>query len=88
MARIIKGKNFLDIFPFYNRDDVVEDPSQDRLKKYHKNDFYPFRPCSFMGLQASCPNNSWEVLRIYLTVTIWNLSTSARMVLGKNLWTE
>ena len=65
MARLIKGKQFLDVFPFYNRADVVEAPSQKRLKKYHKNDFYPFRPCSFMGLQASCPNNSWEVLRIY-----------------------
>ena len=42
-----------------------EDPSENRLKKYHKNDFYPFRPCSLMGLQASCPNNSWEVLRRY-----------------------
>ena len=65
MARLIKGKQFLDVFPFYNRADVVEAPSQKRLKKYHKNDFYPFRPCSFMGFQASCPNNSWEVLRIY-----------------------
>ena len=65
MARLIKGNLFLDVFAFYNRVDVVEDPSENRLKKYHKNDFYPFRPCSFMGLQASCPNNSWEVLRIY-----------------------
>ena len=65
MARLIKGNLFLDVFPFYNRADVVEDPSENRLKQYHKNDFYPFRPCSFMGLQASCPNNSWEVLRIY-----------------------
>ena len=65
MARIIKDNLFLDVFPFYNRVDVVEDPSEGRLKHYHKNDFYPFRPCSFMGLQASCPNNSWEVLRIY-----------------------
>ena len=65
MARLIKGKQFLDVFPFYNRADVVEAPSQKRLKKYHKNDFYPFRPCSFMGFHASCPNNSWEVLRIY-----------------------
>ncbi|CAH3015190.1 unnamed protein product [Porites evermanni] len=65
MARLIKGNLFLDVFAFYNRVDVVEDPSENRLKKYHKNDFYPFRPCSFMGLQASCPNNSWEVLRLY-----------------------
>ena len=65
MARLIKGNLFLDVFAFYNGVDAVEDPSENRLKKYHKNDFYPFRPCSFMGLQASCPNNSWEVLRLY-----------------------
>ena len=65
MARLIKGNNHIDFYHFYNRVDVVDDPCEDRLKHYHKKDFYPFRPCSFMGLQASCPNNSWEVLRIY-----------------------
>ena len=65
MARLIKGNYHIDFYHFYNRVDVVDDPCEDRLKQYHKKDFYPFRPCSFMGLQASCPNNSWEVLRIY-----------------------
>ena len=69
MARLIKGYLFLDVFAFYNRADVVEAPSENRLKKYHKNDFYPFRPCSFMGLYFGsdnlepihkCKNGSWD----------------------------
>ena len=65
MARLIKGKLHIEFFHFYDEVDTIKDPSQNRLKDYHKKDFYPLRPCSFMGLQASCPNNPWEVLRIY-----------------------
>ena len=65
MARFIKGNNFLDFFHFYDRHDTVEDPSEERLKRYPKEDFYPFLPCRFMGIEASCPHRPWEILRIY-----------------------
>ena len=65
MARLVKGNLFLDFFQFYDRNHTVEDPSEERLKRYPKEDFYPFRPCSFMGEEASCPNRPWEILRIY-----------------------
>ena len=65
MARLIKGDLHIDFFHFYDRVHTIEDPCVGRLKEYSKKDFYPFRSCSFMGLDASCPNNPWEILRIY-----------------------
>lgn len=65
LGRLIKGNSHIDIYHFYDRVNTVEDTSNDRSKEYEKKDFYPFQSCSFMGLTASCPNNSWKILRIY-----------------------
>ena len=65
MARLIRGSVFVDFFHFYEKGDLIEDPSENRLKQYNRSDFYPFRPCSFMGFNASCPNRPWEILRVY-----------------------
>ena len=65
LGRLIKGKRHIDIFHFYDRVRYVDDPSDDRLKQYSKEHFYPFRPCDFMGVQACCPNNPWKILSIY-----------------------
>lgn len=65
MARLLKGNLHIDVFHFYDRVHTVEDPSDDRHKEYDKKHFYPFQSCNFMGIEASCPNNPWEILRIY-----------------------
>lgn len=65
MARLIRGSVFVDFFHFYEKGHLIEDPSENRLKQYNKTDFYPFRPCSFMGFNASCPNWPWKILRVY-----------------------
>lgn len=65
MGRLFKGNLHIDIFHFYERVHYVEDPSESKLKQYRKKDFYPFRSCSFMGFEASCPNKPWEILRLY-----------------------
>ncbi|KAL9987159.1 hypothetical protein ACROYT_G001416 [Oculina patagonica] len=65
MGRLIKGNLHIDFFHFYERVHYVDDPSNSNLKQYHKKDFYPFTPCSFMGFAASCPSKPWEILRIY-----------------------
>jgi len=66
MGRLFKGNLHIDIFHFYERVHYVEDPSESKLKQYQKEDFYPLRPCTFMGFEASCPNKPWEILRLYL----------------------
>ena len=65
MARLLRGSVFVDFFHFYEKGHLIEDPSENRLKQYNKRDFYPFRLCSFMGFNASCPNRPWEILRVY-----------------------
>lgn len=65
MARLIRGSVFVDMFHFYEKGDLIEDPSENRLKQYKKTDFYPFRPCIFMGFSTSCPNRPWEILQNY-----------------------
>ncbi|XP_068673101.1 uncharacterized protein [Montipora foliosa] len=65
LGRLIKDDLHVDIFHYYDRVSTVDDPSDDKNKEYAKKDFYPFRPCNFMGLTASCPNNPWEILRVY-----------------------
>lgn len=65
MARLIRGSVFVDFFHFYEKGDLVEDPSENRLKQYKKTDFYPFRSCSFMGFNTLCPNRPWKILRVY-----------------------
>ena len=65
MARLTRGSVFIDFFHFYEKDYLVEDPSENRLKQYNKTDFYPFRSCSFMGFNALCPNRPWKILRVY-----------------------
>jgi len=66
MGRLFKGNLHIDIFHYHERVHYVEDPSESKLKQYKKKDFYPLRPCSFMGFEASCPNKPWEILRLYL----------------------
>ena len=82
MARLIKGNHHIDFYHFYNRVDVVDDPCEDRLKQYHKKDFYPFRPCSFMDCRHRVQITLGKCFEYILTVTTWNLPTSARMVFG------
>lgn len=65
MARLIRGSSFLDFFHFYEKGYMVEEPGENKIKQYNKTDLYPFRSCSFMGLNTSCPNRPWEILRAY-----------------------
>ncbi|PFX30660.1 uncharacterized protein LOC111323350 [Stylophora pistillata] len=65
LGRLFKGNLHIDIYHFYDRVHFVDDPSDDKLKEYPKKDFYPFKPCNFMGFEASCPSNPWEISRIY-----------------------
>lgn len=57
MARLIRGSVFVDLFHFYEKGDLIEDPSENRLKQYSLSNVYLFRPCIFMGFNTSCPTN-------------------------------
>ena len=64
MARLIRGGNFIDFFHYEEKGDMVEENAQGDLKKHKKTDFFPFRPCVFMGFSCSCPNRPLEILRV------------------------
>ncbi|XP_027057933.1 uncharacterized protein LOC113684741 [Pocillopora damicornis] len=65
MARLIRGNCFIDFFHYEEKDDMVVEHKENLAVSMHKyTDFYPFRPCVFMGFSVSCPNKPLEVLRV------------------------
>lgn len=65
MARLIRGNCFIDFFHYEDKDDMVVEHKENLAVSMHKyTDFYPFRPCVFMGFSVSCPNKPLEVLRV------------------------
>ena len=81
MARLIKGNLFLDVFAFYNRVDVVEDPSENRLKKYHRMISIHFDRVALWDCRHRVQIILGKCYDYILAVTTWNLSTSVRTAL-------
>lgn len=70
MARLIRGNCFIDFFHYEEKGDKVVEHGENlavNMQKY--TDFYPFRPCIFMGFSVSCPNRPLEVLRVTYSST-------------------
>ena len=66
LGRFIKGNLHIDVFHFYHTaSGRIKDPSEGTTKTYEKSDFFPFKPCNFLGTTAYCPNKPLKVLRAY-----------------------
>ena len=66
LGRLIKGNMHIDIFHFYHTtDNRIKEPSEGDMKTYDKSDFFPLKPCMFLGMNAFCPNKPFEVLKLY-----------------------
>jgi hypothetical protein len=65
LGRLVKKGLHIDFYQFYDKGNYLEDPSEEDLKTYNKNDMFPLRPCKFMGMDSFCPNKPWKLLKIY-----------------------
>ncbi|XP_032227602.1 uncharacterized protein LOC116611341 [Nematostella vectensis] len=65
LGRLIKGEGHIDFYHFYDRGKTIDDPSEEDDKVYQKTDLYPLRTCMFMGVNSTCPNHPFELLKAY-----------------------
>ena len=55
----------IDLYHFTDKGRYIEDNQEDDPKRYGKEDFYPLKPCRFMGMTAMCPNKPDKLLKRY-----------------------
>lgn len=61
IARVVRGNRHLDIFAVYHLNATFF--YEPILKHYfEKSEFYPTKPCEFMGIKTTCPSNVPAVL--------------------------
>ena len=66
LGRLVKGDMHVDIFHFYHTmDNHIKEPSERDMKTYDTSDFFPLKPCMFLGMSAFCPNKPLKVLKLY-----------------------
>lgn len=65
MGRLIRKYLQLDMYPLYEKGDVLLDTTDGDIRTYKKTDMFPLRPCTMMGFDSYCPQNPWNILKAY-----------------------